>query len=203
MNGKTNQASCNTWNASKFTSTLIPTSSFITQGWARQTCLTNAVFPKFTRHSAKKCMFAVFLAIAVYLFSAVTAQSAVIYKWVDEKGNIHFDDHPPAQDAEKIIIENAPRRDNEYHEQLDKQTKLLKIYQEEKQEKEQEMEKNNKEKELRQDNCKTAKQNLNSIKTASFLYQATDDPRNPRILTKEERTSATARAEADVKHWCD
>lgn len=145
----------------------------------------------------------ILLLVSLHQLLVATAQSAEIYKWVDEKGNIHFDDHPPAQGSEKIIIENEVRRDKEYHEQLDKQNKLLEIYQEENQEKEQAMEKSRKEKELRRNNCKLAQKNLNSIKTASYLYEATDDPRNPRVLTNEERVTATAQAEGDVKHWCD
>ena len=142
------------------------------------------------------------IATSFPLFVA-SPQAAVAYKWVDEKGNIHFDDHPPAQGSEKIIIENKIRRDKEYHDQLDKQIKLLEIYQEENQEKKQLEEKNRKDKALRENNCRLARKNLNSIKTASYVYQVTDDPRNPRILTNEERASATARAEADVKHWCE
>lgn len=204
MNGKRKPANCNTWNARKDNSSSVSSSTSINaRGGARQACPVNAGFPGIGGHPARKCRLVLLTAAAVLPLLLATAQSAVVYKWVDEKGNVHFDDHPPAQEAEKIIIENKARQDKEYHEYLDRQTKLLEIYQEENQDRQQEMEKTRKEKELRRDNCRLARKNLNSIKTASYLYQATDDPRNPRILSNSERDSATARAEADIKRWCN
>jgi len=131
-----------------------------------------------------------------------SANSAEVYKWVDAKGVVHFGDRPSEPEAKKLIINTDVHQDAEYHEQLDKQTKMLEIYEEERQQEDLEKEKISKDKKLRQHNCTLAKNNLNSIKTASYLYQATDDPRNPRILTSEERSTAAARAEADVKQWC-
>ena len=147
-------------------------------------------------------MTCIVLVIAGYCVWHSVANSAEIYKWVDEKGVVHFGDRPSQQEAEKIIINTDVRKDLDYHEQLDNQTKLLEIYEEERQEKDLEQEKTNKDNQLRQHNCGLAEKNLNSIKSASYLYQATDDPRNPRILTNAERAAALDRAEADVKRWC-
>ena len=145
----------------------------------------------------------VFLAITGYLLlAAVAVQSAVVYKWRDAQGNLHFEDHPPVQGAEKVIVDDKHREDGAYREQMDKQLKLLRIYQEDRQESEQLKEKKQHDKELHQRNCHLAMKYLDNVRTARYLYEDTKDPRNPRILTDAERTAETARAETDVAHWC-
>ena len=144
----------------------------------------------------------VLLTVTGWLQLDVTAQSNDIFKWRDAQGNIHFEDHPPVEGAEKIILEDKTQTDGTYNEQMDKQLKLLQIYDEEKQENEQLRKKKHHDEELRQRNCKSAMKNLENIRIASRLYVKTDDPRNPRILTDAERAAVTARAEGDVKRWC-
>ena len=49
--------------------------------------------------------------LAFFLFGAATAK-AEIYKWVDERGNVHFQDHPPPE-VEKVsgfeVRDSSPR----------------------------------------------------------------------------------------------
>lgn len=138
------------------------------------------------------------------LFLISSAYSAEIYKWVDENGNVHFGDRPSKeQSSEKIIVKDPVKRDPEYHQHLDKQSRLLEIYREERQEDDQTRENRRKESERRKANCVIARSRLEHTRTAQYLYENTDDPLNPRVLTTEERLQETARVEAEVKHWCD
>lgn len=142
------------------------------------------------------------LAIAACLFSGAAVQSAVIYKWRDAQGRIHFEYHPSVEGAEKIIIDNNAQQDGAYRGQMDKQIKMLQIYQEERQENNQLRKKKRQDRELRRKNCDRATRYLDNVRIASYLYEKTDDPRNPRILTNAERAAETARAEANVSRWC-
>ena len=144
----------------------------------------------------------VLLSITGYLLAGATVHAAVIYKWRDAQGHIHFEDHPSAEGAEKIILDDKTQRDGTYRKQMDQQRKLLRIYQEERQESEQLRKKQQHDEELRRRNCDLARKYLENVRIASYLYVKTDDPRNPRILTNAERATETARAKGDVKRWC-
>lgn len=135
------------------------------------------------------------------LMIAVT-HAVEIYKWIDEKGNVHYGDLPSDQTAEKIDIKNSTGVDPAYQYQLDKQTRLLEILNEERQERKENKVKIKLENEKRKANCILAKKYLDETKNASFLFQRTDDPLNPRILSHAERAKETAKAEAEVQRWC-
>ena len=121
----------------------------------------------------------VLLTVTGWLLLYITAQAAEIFKWRDAQGNVHFEDHPSVEGAEKIILEDKTQPDGTYHEQMDKQLKLLQIYDEEKQENEQLREKKQHGEEMRQKNCNSAMNNLENVRIASRLYVKTEDPRNP------------------------
>ena len=137
------------------------------------------------------------------MLATTTVHAAEIYKWVDENGKVHYGDHPTAQAAEKIIIHKSANADANYQNELEKQTRLLEIYTEERQEQQQLQEKIREDNATRDRNCNLAKKNLAGMKTASFLYEATDDPLNPRILNQTERATETAKAETAVQRWCN
>ncbi|MBF8268575.1 MAG: hypothetical protein HW386_284 [Gammaproteobacteria bacterium] len=136
------------------------------------------------------------------LLTTVVVQAAEIYKWVDENGKVHFGDRPEARTAEKIIIHNSAHGDTTYQNEVEKQTKLLEVYTDERQEQQQLKEKAREDKATRVKNCNLAKNNLAGMKTASFLYEPTKDPFNPRVLSQAERGAETAKAEAAVQQWC-
>jgi len=130
------------------------------------------------------------------------AVNSEIYKWVDESGKVHFGDKPGNMDAEKVEIKNNHNDDNNYKERLKKQKRMLEIYQEERHEKNQTRAKIKEEKKKRVANCLLAKKQLREINDASFLYEESDDPSNPRILSNEQRLNETKKAEETVKKWC-
>ena len=133
----------------------------------------------------------------------LTVQAAEVYKWVDEKGAVHYEDHPTAQASKKIVIKNTEKPDAAYQSELDKQSKLLKVYSEEREEQQKQKAKVKAELAVREGNCKQAQQNLAGIQTASYLYEPTNDPFNPRILNQAERNTEIAKAEVAVHQWCD
>ena len=159
------------------------------------------------------CLRHVFIRIILVLLIVISAfccpilittpQAAEIYKWVDDKGKIHFGDKPATPDAEVVDIRNSPRTNPTYQDELDKQLKLLDVMQEERLENENEKNRLKQENEVRRENCLKVKKILGNMKNARYIYQSTDDPDNPHILSDEDRKTETARMESEVKRWCD
>ena len=72
------------------------------------------------------------------LFLSPSIVQSEIYKWVDENGNVHFDDRPGGGNKEKIEIKTtntSASTDTELQERVEQEKKLLEIYEEERQEK--------------------------------------------------------------------
>ncbi len=112
-----------------------------------------------------------------------------VYKWLDDDGKIIYGDKPAADNAEKIKIKNAPEKNQQDQERVKKQQKLLNIIQEERDEKTS-LKKEIKEKKYQQKlKCAEVIKALQEKKDASFLYEETDDPNNPKFLSNEERKS--------------
>ncbi len=128
--------------------------------------------------------------------------SAEIYKWTDENGNVHYADRPGIQNAEKIALKKSKAEDPSLRQQRKRQLRMLEIYQEERQDKQQLQAKAEQQKKLRKANCAKTKAELEVVRNTSFLYVDTDDALNPHILTDEARDQAIARIESDLKHWC-
>jgi len=129
---------------------------------------------------------------------------AGVYKWRDAQGNIHYGDHPPAdEDAQTMQIEAAPVPDPGAAQRRDKQERLLDSFSEDRQRLEQQREADRQKAAQRAHKCARTRQLLEKATRAGFLYKKTADPRNPRVLTTEQRQAETDRLRADVQKWCD
>jgi len=142
-----------------------------------------------------------FLIIIFFLFCLSNA-NAEVYKWIDENGKVVYGDKPTSSDAEQIKIKKTPVQDPLVQERYEKQNKLLEILKQERDEKnalkKEEKEKKDEQKRL----CANARKKLKKIKDASFLYEKTDDPNNPRIWTDEERKAEEKKYEDYIKKNC-
>ena len=136
-------------------------------------------------------------------FAGGNAGAAEIYKWVDQYGHVQFGDRPPEQGAEKMDVHTtAPAQDPAMDQQREKRDKLLEMYQEERSEHDRKENEAREQKQKREANCKSAREQLNQMRTAQFLYEKTADPRNPRVLNDKERAARTANMEQQVAKWC-
>ena len=207
MNGKTKPENFNTWNGkpglrdSLIRSPLSAGSREIPPVTGSSANSRRDVMPVRLRKLVITSVSVIVLHICQAPFAA--EGTSEIYKWVDEDGTVHFGDRPADNTVEKIIIKNPAGSDEEYQNQMQKQYKLLEVYGEERHEQKEQKEKKKKDQVNRQNNCKVAKKYLEDLRTAGFLYEDTDDPFNPRVLSFEERATETARAEDSVKRWCN
>lgn len=142
-----------------------------------------------------------FLIIIFFLFCLSNA-NAEIYKWIDENGKVVYGDKPISSDAEQIKIKKTPVQDPVVQQRNEKQNKLLGVMQEEREERsalrKEEKKKNDEHKKM----CADARKALQKIKNARFLYEKTDDPNNPKIMTNEERKAEEIRFENQIKKNC-
>lgn len=143
------------------------------------------------------------LLVLLITCTMVTPLFAAVYKWVDENGKTHYSDKPIDEKAETIQIKNAPELDPLHHSRVEKQRRLLKMLDEERQEMKQNRADAAVLKRKRELNCARARKDLQDINNAGFLYKKSDDPKNPLIYSNEERARITDAAKTAVHHWCN
>jgi hypothetical protein len=147
-----------------------------------------------------------FLMIVVGLL-VMSGIQAEVYRWVDERGKVHFSDQPNRGGAQKLEI-SGPKPDSTGidQERLDaerkrEQERLLDVYREEREERQLERDKAEQAERQRASNCAYARNQLRSYGN-SRLYQPLEDG-GRRYLDDDERQREIERAEASVQHWCD
>lgn len=146
-------------------------------------------------------MFKTLLLIVFFLLHTNTVHSEV-YKWTDENGKTVYGDKPASNNADIIDIKKKPAQDKYYQERYKKQQKLLDVMQEERDEKIALKKEENEKKEKQQQQCSKMKKELRETKDAGFIYEETDDPKNPKIYTDEERKAEEAKYEKYIKENC-
>jgi len=142
------------------------------------------------------------LTLAVLLVFTTQA-FAEVYKWVDEHGRVHYGDKPASDNAEQVTIKKGSTTDPLALEREEKRRKLLDIYQEDRSKKKSDRAAQIERKKQRQANCAQAKEKLDKMRRASYLYKDDDGSENRQILTDSERGRAEREWQQAVKKWCD
>ena len=130
--------------------------------------------------------------------------AAEVYKWVDEKGNVHFGDRPGDSKAEKIDIKESagsPTVEPGLENRREKQQKLLDLMEEERKEKKEKKAKLKEEKEERKKMCIEAKDYQKSFKEAGAIYDL-DDEGNRVFYSKDERKAREKEIADKINKWC-
>ena len=148
------------------------------------------------------------LCILALLMLATCVGEAAIYRWVDDRGRVHFAAYPPTDQAQQLDIpeEEPPVRAPDMQ-QLDRERgeqrrKLLDTYREERELKRQAAEKQAQEQRQRQQNCAAARKRLDKYQRSSAIYETLEDG-SRRFLSPEERAAELEQMGQAVQHWCD
>jgi hypothetical protein len=136
----------------------------------------------------------------------VTANiNAGIYKWVDENGQVQYGDRPPpeVETKDEVVIKNQESGAGESTpvDRKKARDRLLKQYQQEREEKKETEAKKRQEKKRREAKCSYAKSRLTEYLEHGSLYRRKANQERE-YLTDQERDAAIARARAEVKKWC-
>ena len=143
-----------------------------------------------------------FLSFCIVLILVSSGVTAEIYKWVDENGKTHYGDKPPDKDAENIKLKSAPKTDPAQNSRQEKQRRLLQLLEDDRKAAKQKKADEKAEKLARMEKCAEARKDLQQVQNASFLYKKSEDPRNPKVYSEEERRQITLGLENDIKKWC-
>ncbi len=138
------------------------------------------------------------------LSTFATAATAEVYRWVDEQGNVHFGDKPPASEAvDEVKIRKAPTPvpGSDPASRLEAQQKLLNAMREErilKQEAEREAAQQQAE---RQQKCQRARNELLDYERSSAIYNL-DDEGNRIYMSGAERDAFIQKLRDDIHRHC-
>ena len=122
------------------------------------------------------------------LFLPLAASAQGLYKWVDEKGVVHYSDKPPAgQSGRKLDVspqpplgEQAPPRSRGWQEQL--QDSNERRFQEEKQQKEAQQKA-----QVAEQKCQNARSALDTLKRERPLYRVDKEGGRSYVEDEERR----------------
>lgn len=125
-----------------------------------------------------------------------------VYRWQDESGRVQYGDRPPPGVKAEPVNVSSDVPDAGLDAQRERREKLLDVFGDERERRREEQSKAEAERVQRAENCRKARAHMDEIRDASFLYEKSADPDNPRILTDEERAAYARQGEAEVARWC-
>lgn len=129
---------------------------------------------------------------------------AGVYKWVDDKGRVHFSDRPVTGQSEEITIkqQEAGQPSAGQHDRKLKMQRMLDVYQEERTEKKEARQKQQAERKKRKQNCVRARDRYNSHVRARGIYDLNKEGER-QYLSEAERTRHMKRLKSDIARWCN
>jgi hypothetical protein len=133
----------------------------------------------------------------------IASTHAGAYKWVDEEGNIHFGDRPPSSGAEEVRLPApaAPSPAPDAQERRQAQQRMLDIYREDREKKQQAEDARKQQRIEMEGRCHAARDRLRSYKD-SILYDLTPEGER-RLLSDAERDASIQALEAQIKQHCN
>lgn len=142
-------------------------------------------------------------AVATLLLTALLmpAGAADVYRWVDESGQVHFGDRPPAKGAEQLTVPSSPPAAADGA-RLERTRRLLDAFAAERAERREERAEAAARKAARQQRCAQARRNRASFENASRVVRY-DDAGNRIVLDGEAYDAAHRRVVENVEQWCD
>lgn len=140
--------------------------------------------------------------LLVLMLLSGAAGAAGVYTWTDEQGKVHYGDQPGNAAAREIILPAAPAPDAGQRERLQKQQKLLEVYEAEREEKREQASKRIIEQQQREQECKAARVRLKQYEQSGGLRTINTDG-TERQLSKAEYRQALEDAREAVAYWCE
>jgi len=112
--------------------------------------------------------------------------SAEVYKWVDEQGQTHYGEKPPSANANEVKIKDAPSADVSVLKRNEESDKLLRVYEEERNIKNEERQKAEEEERKQAEKCMIAGNELKDMQQEGVSYYDLDDKGERKFLSDTE-----------------
>ena len=143
----------------------------------------------------------IFLLVGL-MVTAVSPVAAEINRWVDENGQVHYDDQPRGQATRTFKSYASPSdSSSDPQKRMERTRKLLNAYQIERQQEREQKVKLEEEREKRKRNCIRAKDRLRQYQEWGSIYRL-DKEGNRVYMSDGERDNAIQRSRESVAKWC-
>ncbi len=136
--------------------------------------------------------------IVILLLSGGVSAQAEMYRWVDDSGQVHYEDRQQGAKSSPIkpyATQPAPE------ERMEKTRKLLNAYRIERQQKREQQAEQKAEQENRIKNCNRARDDVRRYHTYRRIYNL-DKEGNRVDLLDQDRVSLLQRSQDKVTRWC-
>jgi hypothetical protein len=135
------------------------------------------------------------------LLSGQLSVHAEVYRWVDEKGQVHYGDQDRDAGTRAIKPHARPPTQGDQQQRMQKTRKLLNAYQIERQQLREQKAEQKKQAEKRKRECIQARDNLRKYTDYGNIYQLGDDGKRE-YLSVKERTALLQRSREAVTRLC-
>jgi hypothetical protein len=135
------------------------------------------------------------------LFGVLSVQAAA-YRWVDEKGQVHFGDQPGGSQSQQIKTRPGsatPRADQQRR--IEKTYQLLDAYETDRRRKQEQKAKRKEQAEKQKRNCALARDRQRQYTDAGRIYRLDNDGKRS-YMSDQERESLLQRSRENVARWC-
>jgi hypothetical protein len=140
--------------------------------------------------------------LGMLILGSVTSLRAEIYRWVDENGQVHYEERTKTQSASGLQSYKPPVGMGQSPEQrMEKTRKLLNAYQVERQQEREREEEKRQQQEKRKHNCALARDNLRQNQSYGNIYRLNKQGERE-YLSEPERRELLQRSRDDVAEWC-
>lgn len=148
------------------------------------------------------CRFTSRYVLFAWLLLVAQGSTAEVYRWVDQQGQVHFEDRSRSQSASGTrSYKPTPSAPDSHQQRMDRTRKLINAYQAERQQQREERGKREQERERRKRNCAIARDNLEQYRNHGSIYRL-DDNGERVYYSEQEREALLQRGRAAVEKWC-
>jgi hypothetical protein len=132
---------------------------------------------------------------------AIAPCHAEVYRWVDEQGQVHFDDQPPDSSTRSFKPASPSGQGGGEDQRMEKTRKLLNAYESERQQAREQAAERRENEEKRRRQCVEAKDDLRQYQEAGSLYRL--DEEGKRVwYSNAEREALIAQYREAIAKWC-
>jgi hypothetical protein len=130
---------------------------------------------------------------------------ADVYQWTDDQGQVHYSDRPVADTAREVPIKPFPSEpltpDKDGASREERTRRMLDVYQEDREKKQQARKKESAEREKRKRNCIVAKDRYQSANRARGIYSFKKDGER-QYMDEAARAKYMRKLKTNIEKWC-
>jgi len=139
--------------------------------------------------------------LCLLMLMPILAQAQALYRWVDDRGEVHYGQVPPAGVQAEQIRRASPPSDRAAQERLDRAVGASQERQDEQRRAASEQERQADSERIRRENCTQARNNLETL-TARGGRVTIRENGAYRVLEEEERQRMLEETQAQIEEYC-